>query len=121
MSFLDYVLSSFGIHEIKEERPKTSFHIRKNPTNREEFKQKLAVFYPKDLTEMVEVAKFLSENGPSILNLSFLCPEDRKRSIDFVFGAAIGAKANFSKLEEEVFIFTPKETQIINRKQKYDK
>ena len=116
MSFLDYVLSSFGIHEIKEEQQKNNFNIRRNRTKSQEFKQKLAVFYPKNLDEMIEVAKFLSEKGPSILNLSKLNKEDRRRSIDFVFGAAIGAKANFSKLDDGVFIFAPPETQIINRK-----
>ena len=120
MSFLDYVLSSFGIHEIKEERKKTNFNLRKNHQEKQEIKQKLAIFYPKNLDEMIEVAKFLSGNGPSILNLSFLNPEDKKRSIDFVFGAAISSHANFSKLDDGVFIFAPPGTQIVNRTNDYD-
>lgn len=119
MSFLDYVLSSFGVHEIKENK-KTNFNLRRNKQAKQETKQKLAVFYPKNLDEMVDVARFLSCQQPSILNLSFLSSEDKKRGIDFVFGAAIGAKANFSKLEDGVFLFAPQETQIINRINDYD-
>lgn len=120
MSFLDYVLSSFGIHEVKEDTKKSNFNIRKNPTQTQRTTQKLAVFYPKNLNDMVEVAKFLSNKEPSVLNLTFLSPEDRKRGIDFVFGAAIGSNANFSKLEDGVFVFAPPETQIVNRKNDYE-
>ena len=120
MSFWDYVLSSFGIHQTSEDKKTTNFNLRKN-NQCDCFKQKLAVFRPKTLGEMTDIAEFLSGHQHMILDINSLKTADRQRSIDFIFGASIGSKSNFSKLDEGVFVFTPKSTLIINKEKTYER
>ena len=115
MSFLDYILSSFGIHEKTKKPEETkSFHLRKNYSEKHH-SQKIAIFCPKSLDEMLEVAKFLSSNQPSLLNLSYMEQTSKQRGLDFVFGALVGTKYNFSKIGESLYVFAPEGTQILNR------
>ncbi len=120
MSFLDYVLSSFGVHPKKEDTKATNFNLRKN-NQKDCYKQKLAVFYPKNLKEMTDIAEFLSEHQHMIISLNNLKDFERQRGIDFIFGASIGSKSHFSKLDDGVFVFAPNGTQIINKEKNYER
>lgn len=120
MSFLDYVLASFGVFEKQTpKQKKTNFNLRQNfeddilKPNKNE--HKLAIFCPKNLDEVVEVAEFLSTNQPLMLNISNLCEADTKRALDFLFGAISATKSDFVYVGKGIYIFAPKGTKILNR------
>lgn len=139
LSFLDYILKGFGIQEIKEEAPqkkmsKNNQNILKKekPVEREmiasnksvqpidSHSKKLAIFCPTSIDEVVEVARFISTNQPTMLNISMLDKSLAQRSMDFILGAKTAAGATMECVGKGLYIFAPKGTKMINRTKSYE-
>ena len=126
MSFLDYILAGFGIYEKKNKNSlQSNITFRKNYEEPhfkkpEQYKNKLAIFCPKNLEEIIEVAEFLSTNQPVMLNVSMLNDNIVQRGMDFLFGATTATKTTTTCIGKGLYIFTPKDTKILNRIKDYD-
>lgn len=139
LSFLDYILKGFGIQEIKPEVPqkkmsKNSQNIlkkeklseRKTATSHhavqpiDSHSKKLAIFCPTSIDEVIEVAKFISTNQPTMLNISMLDKSLAQRSMDFILGAKTAAGASMECVGKGLYIFAPKGTKMINRTKSYE-
>ncbi len=129
MSFLDYILAGFGVYEIKDEtkkqnskrflspkKPLANFvstkEIQKSPTF-ETCSSKMALFCPKTTNEVTKIAKFLASNQPVLVDVSNLDDNLLVRCLDFLVGAKTALDAKMKHLENGLFVFVPKGTQLV--------
>ena len=127
MSFLDYVLASFGVYEIKDVPKKmprqkevrtkeicsSSFSPTKETISQQKSSSQMAYFCPKTTQQVVEIAKFLATNQPMVVDTKFLPQNLLRSSLDFLCGAKTALEANLKRLENGLFVFTPKNTNFV--------
>lgn len=138
MGFLDYVLAGFGVHSVKDSTPekvaevknrtvlqkKTLPSIRSTPKRITPIGQKankLAIFCPSDMEEVIEVVKFLRTQQPAMLNITMMAEELAQRSMDFILGAITAVEASMECVGKGLYLFAPKGTRMINKtKEEYE-
>ena len=127
MSFLDYILASFGVYEIKDEiKKKPQKHLAKQTcvnfaSTKEtkktpvfESKNKMAIFCPKNTNEVLQIAKFLAKNQPVLVNVSSLPKNILQNCLDFLIGAKTALNATMKQLENGFFVMLPCGTELVN-------
>lgn len=130
MGFLDYILAGFGIHEIKEEQPARQPAKNILPQKKKEVvenrpcekisplshcKNKMAIFCPTDMNEVIEVVEFIRTNQPTMLNISMMEKSLAQRSMDFVLGAITAVEASMECVGKGLYLFAPKGTKMLNK------
>lgn len=73
---------------------------------------RVIVAEPSDFDEAQEIAENLKNNLPVVINLEGTERETSKRLIDFISGAAFALNANYQKISNHIFIFTPNNIDI---------
>ena len=68
---------------------------------------------PKIYEDSLNIATYLRENKPVIVNLKHLDSQTGKRLIDFICGTAYAINGHMMKIGDNIFLFTP-ENVIIN-------
>ena len=74
----------------------------------------IKVLEPRIYEDSLNIASYLRENKPVIVNLKFLDSDSSKRLIDFVCGTAYAINGHMMKLGENIFLFTPANILISN-------
>ncbi|MBT4551736.1 cell division protein SepF [bacterium] len=67
---------------------------------------------PRIYEDSLNIATYLRENKPVIINLKYLEGEAGKRLIDFVCGTAYAINGHMRKIGENIFLFTPEKILI---------
>lgn len=73
---------------------------------------RVIVAEPNDFEEAQAIAENLKNNLPVVINLEDTELETSKRLIDFISGAAFALNANYQKISNHIFIFTPNNIDI---------
>jgi len=132
VGFLDYVLAGFGVEEIKQSAPekcsaiknriipqkKNQTHIKPNEKyihSVGEKSNRLAIFCPSNMDEVIEVVKFIRTQQPTMLNITMMKQELAQRSMDFILGAITAMEASMECVGKGLYLFAPKGTKMINR------
>ena len=69
---------------------------------------------PKIYEDSLNIATYLRENKPVIVNLKHLDSQTGKRLIDFICGTAYAINGHMMKIGENIFLFTPAKVLIAN-------
>ncbi len=121
LKFFDKILVFFGLAEEEVEHQEmasvvdsvnsstrkgkvVSLHTSKN--------LRVIVAEPKDFDEAQAIAENLKNKLPVVINLEGTDLETSKRLIDFISGAAFALNANYQKISNQIFIFTPNNIDI---------
>ena len=64
--------------------------------------------------DSINIASYLRESKPVIINLKFLDADAGKRLIDFICGTAYAINGHMLKIGENIFLFTPSSVLISN-------
>lgn len=78
----------------------------------------IKVLEPKMYEDSLNIASYLRENKPVIVNLKFLDKDAGKRLIDFICGTAYAINGHMMKIGENIFLFTPANVSIANADEK---
>ncbi|MDC0036850.1 cell division protein SepF [bacterium] len=78
----------------------------------------IQVLEPKVYEDSLNIAAYLRDNKPVIINLKYLDPDPGKRLIDFVCGTAYAINGHMKKVGEHIFLFTPSNVLIVNDEEK---
>lgn len=134
MGFLDYVLAGLGVqvadqtpapHKVSEVRNKPTAQKIKRENLTGKIPQKkveplsskgsdMAIFCPANMSEVVEVVKFLSTHQPAMLNINRLDQELAQRGMDFVVGATTALGATMERVGSGLYLFAPKGTRLLS-------
>ena len=120
MSFLSSTLRFFGFTETDEDENLNSSEIIHNISpskpNLHQIQTKdaseIRISFPKVYEDSVNIASHLQNNRAVIVNLQYLDPSTSKRLIDFLCGTAYAMSGNMKKLNDQIFIFSPKHILI---------
>jgi len=88
--------------------------IIKSSSSRPFASSEIKILEPRIYEDSLNIASYLRENKPVIVNLKFLDTDASKRLIDFVCGTAYAINGNMMKLGENIFLFTPSNILISN-------
>lgn len=78
----------------------------------------IKVLEPHVYEDALNIASFLRENKPVIVNLKYLDKDSGKRLIDFICGTAYAINGHMMKIGENIFLFTPANVLIVNNEEK---
>ena len=78
----------------------------------------IKVVEPRIYEDSLNIAMFLRENIPVLVNLKFLDNPSSKRLIDFVCGTAYAINGHMLKVGENIFLFTPAHVLIVDAEDK---
>ena len=78
----------------------------------------IKIIEPRVYEDSLNIAAFLRDNKPVIVNLKYLEADAGKRLIDFVCWTAYAINGHMMKLGENIFIFTPANVSIANTEEK---
>ena len=78
----------------------------------------IKVLEPRIYEDSLNIASYLRENKPVIVNLKFLDTDSGKRLIDFICGTAYAINGHMMKIGENIFLFTPANVLIANSEEK---
>ncbi len=121
LKFFEKVLVFLGLAEEEEEhREMVSNHDTTNPTPRKgkvvslhtSKNLRVIVAEPGAFEEAQEIAENLKNNLPVVINLEGTERDTSMRLIDFISGAAFALNANYQKISNHIFIFTPNNIDI---------
>lgn len=73
---------------------------------------------PRIYEDSLNIATYLRENKPVIVNLKHLDKIASKRLIDFVCGTAYAINGHMLKIGENIFLFTPENIHIANAEER---
>ena len=131
MSFLEKAKDFFGLvdelpeQESVEDNQESSPVIRNfsgslvNSLNAKKFMaSEIKVIEPRIYEDSLNIAMFLRENIPVIINLKYLDGPASKRLIDFICGTAYAINGHMMKIGENIFLFTPANVQIVESSEK---
>jgi len=118
----------FGfIEEDEKEHQEQKFNLSKTTQNRKStFKgniinskksfsySEIKVSEPRVYEDSINIASYLRESKPVIVNLKFLDSDAGKRLIDFICGTAYAINGHMLKIGENIFLFTPSSVLISN-------
>lgn len=113
-SFGTKVKEFFGFYESEEttpmplpEAPKPQIKVAKQVPSRTPGFHEIKVEEPRIYEDSLNIASFLRENKPVIVNLKYLDSDSGKRLIDFICGTAYAINGHMMKIGEHIFLFTP--------------
>ncbi len=121
LKFFEKILVFLGLAEEEEEqREMVSSSNSPNPSARKgkvvslhtSKNLRVIVAEPSDFEEAQAIAENLKNNLPVVINLEGTELEISKRLIDFISGAAFALNANYQKISNHIFIFTPNNIDI---------
>ena len=72
---------------------------------------------PRIYEDSLNIATYLRDNRPVIVNLKYLDSATGKRLIDFICGTAYAISGHMLKIAENIFLFTPAHVLISNSEQ----
>lgn len=78
----------------------------------------IVVYEPKVYEDSLNISANLRGGNPVIINLKHLEPAEGTRLIDFVCGTAYAIDGHMMKVGETIFLFTPKEIDIVDAEEK---
>ena len=78
----------------------------------------IQVLEPRVYEDSLNIASYLRDNKPVIINLKYLDTDAGKRLIDFVCGTAYAINGHMKKVGEHIFLFTPSNVLIVNEEEK---
>ncbi|WP_241420962.1 cell division protein SepF [Candidatus Contubernalis alkaliaceticus] len=121
LKFFDKILVFFGLAEEEVDHQEMASVVDSaNPSNRKgkvvslhtSKNLRVIVAEPKDFDEAQSIAENLKNKLPVVINLEGTELEISKRLIDFISGAAYALNANYQKISNHIFIFTPNNIDI---------
>jgi cell division inhibitor SepF len=132
MAFLAKVKEFFGFVETEDLSLENSQELSKkapvinsfNPSvisnhNTKKFlSSEIKVEEPRIYEDSLNIATYLRENIPVVVNLKFLDGTAGKRLIDFVCGTAYAINGHMMKIGENIFLFTPANVLIVDSGEK---
>jgi cell division inhibitor SepF len=83
-----------------------------NTSNRGFGSSEIKVEEPRIYEDSLNIATYLRESKPVIINLKHLDSNSGKRLIDFVCGTAYAINGHMMKIGENIFLFTPSNVLI---------
>ena len=90
-----------------------------NSSNAHQFSPaEIKVVEPRLYEDSLNIAMYLRENVPVVVNLKYLDTNASKRLIDFVCGTAYAINGHMMKIGENIFIFTPANVLIVDSAEK---
>tara|TARA_B100000427_G_C15510908_1_gene596142 strand:+ start:897 stop:1343 length:447 start_codon:yes stop_codon:yes gene_type:complete len=121
-SILNDLKQFFGFAETEETNESPTIKSKKpfkgslinSGTPRPFASSEIKVLEPRIYEDSLNIASYLRDNKPVIVNLKFLDSESSKRLIDFVCGTAYAINGHMMKLGENIFLFTPANILISN-------
>jgi cell division inhibitor SepF len=78
----------------------------------------IIIYEPRIYEDSLNVASYLRQNRPVLLNLKYLDAEAGKRLIDFVCGTTYAINGHMLKVGESIFLFTPENVAITEAEEK---
>lgn len=131
MSFLNKTKEFFGFKTESEEENNGKFEelqpqaikpfraaLLHGQHNSRYIPAEIKVEEPRVYEDSLNIATFLRENKPVIVNLKYLDKESSKRLIDFVCGTAYAINGHMMKIGENIFLFTPASVLIADSNEK---
>lgn len=76
----------------------------------------VVVCSPMTFDDVQQIADYLKSKQVVLVNLSDVDSDLARRIVDFVSGVIYAIDGHFQKVKEDIFIFTPKNTNIISSK-----
>lgn len=76
----------------------------------------VVVCSPMTFDDVQQIADYLKSKQVVLVNLSDVDSDLARRIVDFVSGVIYAIDGHFQKVKEDIFIFTPKNTNIISPK-----
>lgn len=73
---------------------------------------------PRIYEDSLNIATYLREGKPVIVNLKYLDKSAGKRLVDFVCGTAYAINGHMLKIGENIFLFTPENVRIADSEEK---
>jgi len=92
--------------------------ILKGKREKGEGTSEIVVYEPKVYEDSLNISANLRGGNPVIINLKHLEPAEGTRLIDFVCGTAYAIDGHMMKVGETIFLFTPKEINIVDAEEK---
>lgn len=132
MGFLNYVLASLGAEtkdkanakstkeKTKKSAHKATFLKQRKPENAGKQNRNVAIFYPKNLTDLNEIVQFLATGNQALLNFKNVDKKVFQRVLDFVAGAIWALGGKVENLGNGLFLYAPKNTSILNKGSLYE-
>lgn len=131
MGFLKYVLASLNANTKEKNcksakdknstKPqKTTFLTPKNVTRRNKANNNVAIFYPHSLADLGQIVKFLATGNQALLNFKGVDKAVFQRILDFIAGAICALGGKVENLGNNIFLYAPKNTQILNKGSLYE-
>ncbi|MCP4049932.1 MAG: cell division protein SepF [bacterium] len=130
-TFFDNVKEFFGFTERDEVKndgaadvaPKSvvrSFRgsLVNNQNSRQFLTSEIKVVEPRIYEDSLNIAMYLRDNIPVVVNLKYLDAPASKRLIDFVCGTAYAINGHMMKIGENIFLFTPVDVSIVDSGEK---
>ena len=78
----------------------------------------VVIMEPTVLDEAQQLVDSLKENKPVIINLNSSSPENGRKIFDFLSGATYALAGSVQKIEDNIFIFAPKNISVSDRTEK---
>ena len=78
----------------------------------------IKVLEPRVYEDSLNIASYLRDNKPVLVNLKFLDKSAGKRLIDFICGTAYAINGHMMKVGDNIFLFTPSNVLIANSEEK---
>ena len=80
--------------------------------------QEIVLAEPRSHEDSLNIATYLREGKPVVVNLKYLDTQSGKRLIDFVCGTAYAINGHMQKIGENIFVFTPETVLITDAEDK---
>ena len=78
------------------------------------------IMEPKVLDEAQQLVDSLKQDKPIIINLNSSSPENGRKIFDFLSGATYALAGSVQKIEDNIFIFAPRNISVFDRSEKGD-
>ena len=76
----------------------------------------MVIIDPRGYEDSAEIAGYIKQGKPVVVNLKYLDAQEGKRLLDFVCGTVYAFEGNMQKLGGSIFLFAPSSVSIIDRK-----
>ena len=126
-SITNEIKKFFGFIDDDKESNQDKFNLSKSvPNKSSSFKgniinskksfnySEIKVSEPRVYEDSINIASYLRESKPVIVNLKFLDSDAGKRLIDFICGTAYAINGHMLKIGENIFLFAPSAVLISN-------
>lgn len=82
------------------------------------FNMEVIIHEPRIYEDSLNIAAYLRQGKPVLLNLKYLDADSGKRLIDFVCGTTFAINGHMLKVGESIFLFTPQNILISEAEEK---